>query len=116
MSKHRCPWCGEKTLTTFQKSSRRTHDFALGKVKNKVYFSCPSCNNEVEHRMTIKGKKYESVLIICILILIILHFIFITLNFKILLLLSLGLLIICGISLAYIYAKFTEFVKHGKDN
>ncbi len=116
MSKHRCPWCGENSLTTFQKSSRRTHDFALGKVKNKVYFSCPSCNNEIEHTMSTKGKKYESVLLICILILAILHFIFVALNFKTLLLVSLGLLIICAISLIFIYSKFTEFVKHEKDN
>ena len=57
MGKYRCPWCGEKTLTIFQKSSRRTHDFGLSNVKNKVLFSCPSCNKEIEHKISAKGRN-----------------------------------------------------------
>ncbi len=115
MSKHRCPWCGENTLTTFQKSARRTHDYALGKVKNKVYFSCPSCNKEIEHKISSKGKKYESILMIIILAFLLLLFVFTAFNLKVLILVDVVLLLISAVLLILVYSKFSEFIKYEKN-
>lgn len=115
MGKYRCPWCGENSLTTFQKSSRRTYDFGLRKVKNKVWFSCPSCNKEIDHKMSPKGKKCESILMISILACLILLFVFTALNLKILILVDAVLLFVSAVLLMLVYNKFTEFIKHETD-
>ena len=116
MGKYRCPWCGEMTLTTFQKTSRRSHEFGINKVKNKFYFSCPSCNKEIGHKITSKGKKYESILKIFILAFLVLLFVFTALNLKILILADVVLLFISAVLLILVYNKFTEFIKHETDN
>lgn len=116
MSKHICPWCGERSLTTFQKTSRRTNDFGVNKIKNRVCFTCSSCNNEVDHILMPEGKKYESVLMICIWVALALLLLFAALDFKVLILVDAGLLFICAILLILVYNKFTKFVKYTHDD
>ena len=112
MSKHICPWCGERSLTTFQKTSRRVYDSGVGKVKNRICFTCPSCKNEIDHIMKPEGKKYESVLMICILVFLALLLVFTALDLRTLILVDVALLIISALLLILVHNKFTEFVKH----
>lgn len=111
MKKHRCPWCGEKTLSTFQKTSRRTHDTGAHKVKNRIYFSCSSCGKQIDHILTPKGKKYENILMICILVFSLFFFVFTALQIKPLMLMAVAMIAVSAILLILVYGKFTEFIK-----
>lgn len=111
MKYYRCPWCGEETLTSFQKNSRRTHNFGIHKIKNTFWFTCPSCKKQVDHVLSPRGKKYEDVLIFLILSDLVLLLVFTGLQIKILMLTAAALLGVSAVLLIVVYSKYTEFVK-----
>lgn len=111
MEKFHCPYCNEKVLTIFQKTSRRSYDTITGKKKNKLWFTCPSCKNHIGHTLGVKGKKYESITLTIIILSLIMFIVFTALKLEILMLIIVGILVLCAFLLIAIYNKYTVFVK-----
>ena len=60
MKKYYCPYCGEQTLSSYQKYIRKYGRWQS--LQTALYFTCSSCHNEIEKEETPRGKKYRKIL------------------------------------------------------
>ena len=68
MRKYYCPYCGEKVLTVYQKTTRRRYmEYGLEKALSDIRFSCKHCYNMVDHKMRINENKYNTIYLYLIL-------------------------------------------------
>ena len=111
MKKFYCPYCGERTLTCQQKFSGKRSFGVFAKTSNRLWFTCPNCHNEVNHKSTNKSKKHYNVIIPVLLVLLLIFFCFSVADLQIPMYVCLCLLVILSFLISFISYNHDLFVR-----
>ncbi len=111
MKKYYCPYCGERSLTVFQKALQKRTVSVGSNTSNKIWFSCPNCGKEIEKRQTERGKRINDLIIPCYLVLTLFFLSFAVLKMYELMFCAFLIIIILAIIKTLVGYKYDVFIR-----